>query len=110
MNKSVCKLFRRSIVVGAAALLSFASCDSGYSPPQVPPQPTTQSAEVHARLTRGRSIHEAKCANCHAFEDPSKYTKGELKDHILPRMSRLAKLTSEEEGEVLAYLLSVSKH
>ena len=109
MNKSVCKLFRRSIVVGVAAVLSFASCNSGYHPPQVPRQPTSQSVEVHARLIRGYSIHQAKCANCHAFEDPSKYTKVELKDNILPRMSRLAKLTSEDEGEVLAYLLSVSK-
>jgi len=85
------------------------SCNSGSSPPQVQPQPTNQSAEALASMIRGRSIHQAKCANCHAFEDPSKYSEGKLKNDILPRMSRLAKLTDNEQDAVRAYLLSVSK-
>ena len=75
----------------------------------MPPQPTIHSSETHATLIRGYSIHQAKCANCHAFENPSKYSKVELRDNILPRMSRMAKLTAEEQDAVLAYLISVSK-
>jgi mono/diheme cytochrome c family protein len=101
--------FRHHLLVAAAALMLPPSCNSGYSPPQVPPQPASQSAEAHASLLRGRSIHQAKCATCHAFEDPAKYSEGELTDHILPRMSRLAKLTDNEQDAVRAYLLSVSK-
>lgn len=109
MNDSVCRFLRRCRLVGVAALLLPSACESGYSPPQVPPQPATQSAATHASLSRGYSIHQAKCANCHAFEDPSKYSERELKNDILPRMSRLAKLTDNEQDAVRAYLLSVSK-
>jgi hypothetical protein len=106
MNDSVCRLFRRYLPAGVAALLLPSACDSGYRPPQVPPQPATRSAATHASLTRGYSIHQAKCANCHTFQDPSKYSKVELKKNILPRMSRQAGLTDDEQDAVLAYLLS----
>jgi mono/diheme cytochrome c family protein len=109
VSKSVCKHIRRYLLAGLAALLLPPSCNSGFSPPPVLPPPPTRSAETHASLIRGYSIHQAKCANCHAFENPSKYSKVELRDNILPRMSRMAKLTSEEQDAVLAYLISVSK-
>ena len=109
MNDSVCRRLHRYLPVGGAALLLPSACDSGYRPPQVPPQPATQSAATHASLTRGYSIHQAKCANCHAFQDPSKYSEVELKNNILPGMSRQAELTDDEQDAVLAYLLSISK-
>lgn len=112
MHHPVCMICRHYILVGmllgVSALVLPASCNSGYSPPQVPPQPPGHSAMTEVSLNLGRSIHQAKCANCHSFQDPSKYSKAKLREDILPRMSRKAKLTDNEQDAVLAYLISVS--
>ncbi len=59
------------------------------------------------QMTQGHAIHQKKCANCHAFENPANYSGTDLTNKIIPRMAAKAKLTATEKEAVLAYLLAI---
>ena len=50
--------------------------------------------------------HQAKCAKCHAFENPADYDADEWADEIMPKMAKKSKLSFADESAVLAYLLA----
>lgn len=89
-----------------ALLLLPPGCGQGYPPPPAPISPGRPATD-QARLVRGHAIHQAKCATCHAFVDPSGYSERELRERILPVMARKAGLSPDERQAVLDYLLAV---
>jgi mono/diheme cytochrome c family protein len=82
-------------------------CGPSYVAPPVTAALAQRSKAPVSELQRGHEVHQAKCAKCHAFEDPADYGVAELRDEIMPVMARKAKLDSADEKAVLAYLLAV---
>jgi hypothetical protein len=82
------------------------ACAPGYLPPPVSPQLAKFSSEPTNELQRGHLIHQAKCAKCHAFENPADYDADEWADEIMPKMAKKSKLSFADESAVLAYLLA----
>ena len=97
--------FRYSLTGLALALLVF-SCGPGYRTPPVTPQLVKISQAPASQIERGYSLHQAKCAKCHSFENPADYEVAELTDEILPEMARKAKLNPVDAQAVLVYLLA----
>ena len=97
----------RHVLLGAAALLFSAGCTMvGYQSPPVSPALRKHSKATPAVLERGYVVHQAKCAKCHPFEDPAKYTPDELRNDVMPPMARKSKLDAADEQAVLEYLLA----
>jgi len=64
------------------------------------------AARVSANdLERGRQIYVRRCATCHAIDPVNKYSATRWRE-IIDDMSAKAKLTSEEEVGVLAYVIA----
>lgn len=99
----------RHLSAGVAVLMLLWSCDPGFIPPPVSPQAAARAGVAPSPLASGYAIHQAKCANCHPFVDPSAYGPAQLTNEVLPPMARKAQLTATEQEAVLAYLLSVRK-
>lgn len=102
---------RRGIAILSAVVLALGvgSCGPGYIAPPVTPELVKVSPAPVSRIERGYSIHQTKCAKCHAFEDPHDYEVGELRDEIMPDMAKKSKLTEDDASAVLAYLLAAKK-
>jgi mono/diheme cytochrome c family protein len=99
------KIAKPLIFLGLAALGLPISCGPSHTNP--PPQRTAGSpTSGQTILERGYSLHQAKCAKCHAFEDPADYEVAELTHEIMPSMAKKSKLNHDDEAAVLAYLLS----
>jgi len=96
-------------LAGAAIILAPASCGPGYVAPQVTPQLVKISRAPLSELEQGYTLHQAKCAKCHGFENPANYEIDELKHDIMPEMARKAKLDMAGEKAVLTYLLAARK-
>ncbi|MCF7675570.1 MAG: cytochrome c [Akkermansiaceae bacterium] len=97
----------RPLTTGVAALLLLPpGCGLGYTPPPAPTSPALTATE-QARLVRGHAIHQAKCATCHAFVDPSGYSERELRERIFPVMARKSELDPAARQAVLDYLIAV---
>lgn len=97
----------RLVLLGAAALLFSAGCTMvGYQSPPVSPAMRKYSKANSALLERGYVVHQAKCAKCHPFEDPARYTPDELRTEVMPPMARKSKLDAADEQAVLEYLLA----
>jgi mono/diheme cytochrome c family protein len=92
-----------AVMVGAQVFLA---CGPGYVAPPVSPQLVKASGAPMSRIERGYVVHQAKCAKCHAFEDPADYGIDELRDEIMPVMARKSKLNDADSAAVLAYLLA----
>ncbi len=93
--------------MGAAALLLPVGCGMmGYQAPVVSPAMKKYSKASSAVLERGCVVHQAKCAKCHPFEDPARYTPDELRNEVMPPMARKSKLDAADEQAVLEYLLA----
>ena len=58
--------------------------------------PSNQSAA-------GQKIYVAKCAKCHKFYDPAKYSEADWQ-MWMTKMSKKAKLKPEQEAEVSRYI------
>ena len=99
---------RHSLAGVAVGLLVF-SCAPSFSAPPVSPQLVKTSPAPQSRLERGYQLHQAKCAKCHAFENPADYGVEELTDEIMPVMARKSKLEPADADAVLAYLLAARK-
>ena len=99
---------RHSLAGVAVGLLVF-SCAPSFSAPPVSPQLVKTSPAPQSRLERGYQVHQAKCAKCHAFENPADYGVEELTDEIMPVMARKSKLEPADADAVLAYLLAARK-
>ena len=100
--------FRHSLSAVAIAVM-VVSCGPGYQAPPVTPQLVKLSDSTPTRLQRGYVVHEAKCAKCHPFEDPAKYSVAELEFDIMPTMARKSKIDHADEKAVLEYLLAARK-
>ncbi len=96
-------------LLGAVFALFAVSCGSSYKAPPITPQLAKISPAPVTELERGFFIHQAKCAKCHAFENPADYEVRELSQEIMPQMARKAKLADTDEKAVLAYLLAARK-
>ena len=94
---------------GVAVCLLPGACAPGYVAPPVSPQLVKISRSPATELERGYAVHQAKCAKCHAFEDPAKYGIDELRHDITPEMARKSKIDTVDERAVLAYLLAARK-
>lgn len=103
---SACARLSRHFLTGLAGLVLPASCDPGYVPP---PVPQAGAGGAPSQLATGYAIHQAKCANCHAFADPAAFAPQDLSTRVMPTMARKAQLTAAEQQAVLAYLLAVRK-
>lgn len=99
---------RHALAGLALALLTF-SCGPGYHTPPVTPQLVKSSRAPLSTLERGYTLHQAKCAKCHSFENPADYEVAELTHEIMPEMARKAKLDPVDAQAVLAYLLAARK-
>jgi hypothetical protein len=51
----------------------------------------------------GHTIYVAKCAKCHKFYDPAKYSESDW-EMWMAKMSRKAKLKPEQETELSRYI------
>ncbi len=107
-NSKTRRVMRHTLAGVALALLP-GSCAPGYMAPPVSPQLAKLSRSPATELERGYAIHQAKCAKCHAFEDPAKYDVMELTEDIMPEMARKSKIDTVDEKAVLAYLLAARK-
>ncbi len=62
------------------------------------------AAEISTNKTEvGRSLYVAKCAKCHPFYEPAKYSDGEWQKWM-GKMGRKARLKPEQEQAVLRYI------
>jgi mono/diheme cytochrome c family protein len=95
-------------LLAALAVVMLPIACAAFKPPAPPQSPATSSAQT-AQLTAGYAIHQAKCANCHAFVNPAKYDPAELTNKLLPKMARKAGLSPTEQQAVAAYLLAIRK-
>ena len=100
---------RGIVFLSGAVFLLVVSCGPSYMAPPVTPKLAKISPAPVTELERGFSIHQAKCAKCHSFENPADYTTNELSQEIIPKMARKAKLDVADEKAVLAYLLAARK-
>jgi mono/diheme cytochrome c family protein len=71
-----------------------------------PPAPTsvTETSAAYAE-GRGQALFAAKCNQCHAHPERTKYTASQWK-RILVEMGRRAGLSPNEREDVLNYILS----
>src|SRR5882724_7668941 len=51
----------------------------------------------------GHKLYVAKCAKCHKFYDPAKYSEADWEMRMV-KMSKKAKLKPEQEAEVSRYI------
>lgn len=104
----VARIIRHTLAGVAVALLP-GSCEPGYIAPPVSGQLVKVSRSPASLLERGYIVHQAKCAECHPFENPADYKPDELRDDIMPTMARKSKLDTADAEAVLAYLLAARR-
>lgn len=83
-----------------------AAC-GGWQPEPVPG--TLPAANNAALLQRGHDLHLQKCAKCHLFVDPRRFTEDDWRARIMPEMAAKSELGEADAAAVLAYLLEVRK-
>jgi hypothetical protein len=93
------------VLAGAMISWLLPSCSPSYQAPPVDSALIKISQSPVSQLQRGYIVHQAKCAKCHAFEDPANYEIAELTDEIMPDMAKKSKLDLADQQAVLAYLL-----
>lgn len=71
--------------------------------PSIPSGPMKPSDEES-----GKNIYTTKCTNCHAAKAAGTYTMNQW-ESILKRMIPKAKLTGDEESQLVAYIRANSK-
>lgn len=96
-------------LAGVVGTLTLACCGPSYVAPPVTPQLVKISRAPSSELERGYTLHQAKCAKCHSFENPANYGIDELTHDVMPEMARKSKLDMAGEKAVLAYLLAARK-
>lgn len=98
---------KRILVVGFAAVAGVfvAGCaDSFKGIPEVTPKMAMEYGVDQATLARGRGVYMAHCAQCHERVHPGEIDP-EFWRGITHHMAIKAKLTEEEEQQVLHYVM-----
>lgn len=85
--------------------LVLASCSKG-TVSSVSEQPTDLSPKKDD--TAAATLYAAKCASCHELQPREKYTANQWK-RIVPEMAKLAKINSDQEAQILQFVLLSSK-
>ena len=99
------------LCLACPGLVGFVACPlpaSAGGPPlsQAPPSPVgaQTNGELSAtNLARGRQLYIAKCARCHKFHDPARYTNAEWKKWMTS-MSKKSRLKPDQELLITRYL------
>jgi hypothetical protein len=94
-NNPLCFVSWRSILGFAVALAPFfmTACAG----------PATLSSVPGPASDPGRKIYVTRCAKCHKFYDPSKYSNQDW-GMWMQKMKKKAKLSDEEEAMVSSYI------
>ena len=99
---------QRPALIGAAALaVLLAGCSSpGGNPYGAPSPPAPGDGALllsEPEIAAARKLYVAKCAKCHKFHHPAKYTDDEWRTWMR-KMSRKAKLKPEQNELLSGYL------
>ena len=76
--------------------------------PNPSPKMAASSGTPLATLQHGHEVYMLKCGECHAYMIPDDLFEDEWQD-AMPRMIRHAGLPSQDEKDVLAYVMAVKK-
>ena len=99
----------RKLVIVAGSILSavgvLLGCQTAGNRQAMPEVPASRAAAAwpESELQAGRSLYLNKCTRCHKFHDPAEYDFGEW-DEWMTRMSRKAKLHSDQQSLLRRYL------
>jgi len=85
----------KRILIMLVALVGFGA--SGCAAPAVAKDLTTNETAA------GQKIYVAKCAKCHKFYDPAKYSEADW-EMWMTNMSKKAKLKPAQEAELSRYI------
>ncbi len=97
---------KRLLVVGViGACLFGAGCQSLE---EMAPPVTGATGNVSA-LSHGRSLFVTRCATCHGITPVADHSYAEWQG-IVTEMAERSKLVGTDEGDILAYLRTVSRH
>jgi hypothetical protein len=92
---------------GVALVLALVGCASpGGNPYAAPPPPSHSDAASllsDEEIAAARRLYVNKCAKCHKFHNPAKYTDEEWRTWMR-KMSRKSKLKPEQEELLSRYL------
>ena len=77
-------------------------------PPSLPPPDAPKGPEKPSDESMGRSIYSSNCTKCHAAKNVKNYTFARW-ESILKTMVPNAKLSSEEESYLVAYIRANAK-
>ena len=77
-------------------------------PPSIPPPNAPKGPEKPSELEMGRSVYTSNCTKCHAAKNVKNYTFARW-ESILKTMVPNAKLTTEEESYLVAYIRANAK-
>ena len=94
--------------IGAAAfVVLLAGCSSPAGNPYGAPPPPSPGDEAlllsEQEIVAARKLYVAKCAKCHRFHNPAKYTDEEWRTWMR-KMSRKAKLKPDQDELISRYL------
>ena len=91
-------------VVPLAAALGCQSTGTIAGSGSVPDPAPSRAAEFSAaELSHGRMLYANKCAKCHKFYDPAKYSEQEW-HKWMAKMSKKSKLTPEQSEMLSRYI------
>jgi len=78
--------------------------------PALPPaKPMSSLPNKPSEEETGKNVYSAKCGTCHALKNTGSYTFNQW-EGILKKMVPNAKLSGDEENQVVAYIKANSKH
>jgi hypothetical protein len=88
-----------------AGILFLASCSQKTTTPvsKVESKPVTSE-----EIAMGKSLYAENCVKCHKSFEPSEFTEKQWR-HEVPPMAKKAKIDSEKENLILAYVLAGAK-
>jgi hypothetical protein len=91
----------------AGLIFGLIGCSSTSVKSRAAPPPPTPSGGApllaEPEIEPARALYSAKCARCHKFHNPAKYTETEWQEWMR-KMSRKAKLKPEQEALLSRYL------
>jgi cytochrome c len=87
------------------SVLLLASCSQKTIEPVTKTEHKTTNSED---IARGKSLYAEHCVKCHQSFNPSDFTEKQWR-HEVPPMARKAKIDSEKENLILAYVLAGAK-
>ena len=87
------------------SLLLLASCSQKTIEPVTK---TEIKPAISEDIARGKSLYTEHCIECHKSFNPSDFTEKQWR-HEVPPMAKKAKIDSEKENLILAYVLAGAK-